>query len=207
MPFGDDPAEGYVRGRVFIHPKLGFTFTAPEGFVLENSAQAVLGLANGGEDALRLDRVRVPDDQSLQTYLASGWIDGLQQGTVDTRVIDGFPVATALAKGTEWSFRLAAIRQGPEVYRIIFATKNLSDAADQGFRDAIGSFRKITAEEARDVHPLRLDLVTAEAGDTPQGLAGRMKVPEQAEELFLILNGLEQGAPLKVGEHYKVVVH
>ena len=41
--YGDDPKEGFVRGRTFLHPNLGFAFTAPEGFALENTPQAVLG--------------------------------------------------------------------------------------------------------------------------------------------------------------------
>ena len=53
--FGDDPADGSIRGRVFIHPRLGFAFVAPEGFVVENSAQAVLGVKSGGLEALRLE--------------------------------------------------------------------------------------------------------------------------------------------------------
>ena len=44
MMYGDDPADGSIRGTTFIHPRLGFLFTAPDGFVLENSAQAVLGV-------------------------------------------------------------------------------------------------------------------------------------------------------------------
>src|SRR5262245_5083944 len=30
--YGEDPSEGFVRGRRFLHPKLGFTFQAPESF-------------------------------------------------------------------------------------------------------------------------------------------------------------------------------
>ena len=56
--YGEDPSEGLVRGRRFIHGKLGFTFTAPLGFTLDNTAQAVLGLRDGGNEALRLDVVR-----------------------------------------------------------------------------------------------------------------------------------------------------
>ncbi|HEY1541496.1 MAG TPA: M48 family metalloprotease, partial [Xanthobacteraceae bacterium] len=65
LVYGEDPIEGYVRGRRFLHPKLGFTFTAPDGFTLENTAQAVLGLKDGGNEALRLDAVHVPAEQSL----------------------------------------------------------------------------------------------------------------------------------------------
>lgn len=206
LPFGDDPAEGFVRGRVFVHPKLGFSFTAPDGFVLENSAQAVLGIANGGQDALRLDRVHVPADQTVQAYLASGWIDGLQTGSVETIVVGGFPVATAIAKGTDWSFRVAALREGEDVYRIIFATKDLSPEADGRFRASIDSFRKITPEEARDVKPLHVDIVAAGDSDTPDTMAARMKVPDAALNTFEVLNGLEAGTPLKAGDRYKLVV-
>ncbi len=43
LVYGEDPSEGFVRGRRFLHPKLGFTFTAPEGFTLDNTARAVFG--------------------------------------------------------------------------------------------------------------------------------------------------------------------
>src|SRR6185437_4698154 len=72
--YGDDPSEGFVRGRRFVHPKLGFTFTAPPGFSLDNTAEAVLGLKDGGGQALRLDVVSVPPGQTLGAYLTSGWM-------------------------------------------------------------------------------------------------------------------------------------
>jgi predicted Zn-dependent protease len=81
--FGEDPSEGFVRGRRFLHPRLGFTFTAPEGFALENTAQAVLGVKQGGGEALRLDVVRVPAEQTLAEYLTSGWIENIDAATVE----------------------------------------------------------------------------------------------------------------------------
>ena len=54
--YGEDPSEGFTRGRRFLHPRLGFTFVAPEGFTLDNSAQAVLGIREGGGQALRCQR-------------------------------------------------------------------------------------------------------------------------------------------------------
>ncbi len=90
LVYGEDPSEGFVRGRRFLHPKLGFTFTAPEGFTLENTAQAVLGVKEGGSQALRLDVVRVPAEQSLADYLNSGWIENidaeLDRGAHDQRL-------------------------------------------------------------------------------------------------------------------------
>src|ERR1700686_602488 len=69
--YGEDPSEGFVRGRRFLHPKLGFTFTAPETFTLDNTAQAVIGVREGGTQAMRFDVVRVPAEQTLGDYLNS----------------------------------------------------------------------------------------------------------------------------------------
>src|SRR2546421_9465763 len=60
LVYGEDPSEGFVRGRRFLHPKLGFTFQAPETFTLDNTAQAVIGVREGGTQAMRFDVVRVP---------------------------------------------------------------------------------------------------------------------------------------------------
>src|SRR5207245_20458 len=60
LVYGEDPSEGFVRGRRFLHPKLGFTFAAPDTFTLDNTAQAVIGVREGGTYAMRFDVVRVP---------------------------------------------------------------------------------------------------------------------------------------------------
>src|SRR5204863_2555505 len=107
--YGEDPSEGFVRGRRFLHPKLGFTFVAPEGFTLDNTAQAVLGVKESGGQALRLDVVRVPAEQTLAEYLNSGWIENIDPKSVEAVVINGLPAATATAKGDQWVFRLYAV--------------------------------------------------------------------------------------------------
>src|SRR5215470_12377201 len=114
LVYGEDPSEGFVRGRRFLHPRLGFVFTAPDGFVLDNTSQAVLGMDPGGNDALRLDVVQVSADQRLTDYLTSGWIENVESATVQDATINGFAAATGVAKGDQWTFRLYAIRFGTE---------------------------------------------------------------------------------------------
>jgi predicted Zn-dependent protease len=207
MIYGDDPADGFVRARRFIHPRLGFTFTAPEGFALENTAQAVLGVKNGGTEAMRLDVVRILAEQTLQDYLASGWIDGVEPGSAEDLTINGFPAATAAAKGEQWSFRLYAIRFGTDVYRFIYAAKDKSAVTDREFRTSVETFRRLTMAEIQSARPLRLKIITVKAGDTIDGVATRyMSHHDQPIERFRVLNGLERNARLKVGEHIKVVV-
>jgi predicted Zn-dependent protease len=204
--FGEDPSEGYVRGRRFLHPRLGFTFTAPEGFALDNTAQAVLGVKRGGGQALRLDVVRVPSEQTLAGYLTSGWIENIDPSTVEDITINGFPGATAAAKGDQWEFRLYAVRFGSDVYRFIFAAKRRTPESDRVFRESIGTFRRMSLAEIEDAKPLRLQIVTVAPGDTVEKLAGRMAVADRQVERFRVLNGLASGERLKSGSEVKIVV-
>jgi predicted Zn-dependent protease len=204
--FGEDPSEGFVRGRRFLHPRLGFTFTAPEGFALDNTAQAVLGVKHGGGQAMRLDVVRVPSEQTLAGYLTSGWIENIDAGTVEDITINGFPAATAAAKGDQWDFRLFAIRFGSDVYRFIFATKRRTPETDRVFRESVGTFRRMSLAEIEDAKPLRLQVVTVGPSDTVEKLATRMAVTDHQVERFRVLNGLEPSDRLKSGSEVKIVV-
>jgi len=204
--YGEDPSEGFVRGRRFLHPKLGFTFTAPEGFALDNTAQAVLGIKHGGGQAMRLDVVRVPAEQTLAEYLTSGWIENIDPATVEDLTINGFAAATAVAKGDQWDFRLYAIRFGSDVYRFIFASKHRTPETDRNFRESVGSFRRMSLAEIEQAKPLHLKVVTVAPGDTVEKLATRMTIADRAVERFRMLNGLEPGDRLKPGSEVKVVV-
>jgi len=204
--FGEDPSEGFVRGRRFLHPKLGFTFTAPEGFVLDNTAQAVLGVKRGGGEALRLDVVRVPAEQTLAQYLTSGWIENIEPATVEDVTINGFPGATAVAKGDQWDFRLYAVRFGSDVYRFIFAAKHRTPETDRAFRESIDTFRRMSLAEIEQAKPLRLKIVKVAPGDTVEKLAARMAVADHPADRFRVLNGLEPGDRLKPGSEVKIVV-
>ncbi len=206
MVFGEDPSEGFVRGRRFLHPKLGFTFTAPEGFTLDNTAQAVLGVKRGGGVALRLDVVRVPAEQTLPQYLNSGWIENIDPATVEEVTINGFPGATAVAKGDQWDFRLYAIRYGSDVYRFIFAAKHRTAETERAFRECMDSFRRMSLAEIEQAKPLRVKIVKVAPGDTVEKLAGRMALADRAADRFRVLNGLEPGDRLKPGSEVKIVV-
>jgi len=206
LVYGEDPSEGFARGRHFLHPKLGFAFVAPPGFTLDNTAQAVLGLKEGGDEALRLDVVSVPAEQSLPDYLRSGWMENVDPASVEEFSVNGFPAATATADGGNWSFRLFAVRFGSDVYRFIFAAKARTVQTDRLFRESITTFRRMTLKESEQVRPLRLKIVTVGGNDTVEKLAHRMGTSGHALERFRVLNGLGPHDRLKPGEKVKIVV-
>lgn len=205
VAFGDDPMEGYVRDRKFTHPRMRFSFVAPEGFLLENSSEAVFGVRQADNEALRLDTVRNPNFENLEAYVGSGWVDGLLASSVKKLDVNGLPAVVAVARAGEWNFRLAVIQSGEYLYRVIFAARALTDEADRRFMESIMSYRRITAEEAHEAHALKISVISAGPGDTPESLAAQMTTPNRPLEYFRLLNGLDESEPVVAGERYKIV--
>jgi predicted Zn-dependent protease len=204
--YGEDPSEGFVRGRRFLHPKLGFSFQAPEAFTLDNTAQAVIGVRDGGSQAMRFDVVRVPAEQTLGEYLNSGWMEGVDKATTEDITVNGFPAATALAHGDAWQFRVTTLRFGTDVYRFIFAAKQKNTESERNARETVASFRRLTLEEIQAARPLRIKVITVQPGDTVESLSHRMAGVDRPAERFRVLNGLEGHAQVRVRDRVKIVV-
>ncbi|HVX76150.1 MAG TPA: M48 family metalloprotease [Bradyrhizobium sp.] len=204
--YGEDPSEGFVRGHRFLHPKLGFTFTAPDNFTLDNTAQAVIGVRDGGSQAMRFDVVRIPDGQSLGDYLNSGWMENVDKSSIENLTINGFPAASASAHTDDWQFKVYALRFGADVYRFIFAAKQKTTESERNARETVNSFRRLTPEEIQAARPLRIKVITVQPGDTVESLSHRMSGVDRPEERFRVLNGLDDHAQVKVRDRVKIVV-
>lgn len=205
LSFGDDPRDGTVRGRRYINPSLGLSFTAPEGLVLESTRDAVLGVGGNGNKAMRFDSVQLEASQTLEGYVGTGWIDGVVPGPVEQITVNGLPAALTSGKGTDWSFRLAAIQSNQRTYRFIFAAKGAEAELDRNFRAVVTSFQQLSPAEVARVRPLRVRVVTASGSDTVQSLASQMATDDKAVDQFLILNGLDRGAAIRAGQRYKLI--
>src|SRR5579859_2555380 len=204
--YGEDPSEGFVRGRRFLHPKLGFTFTAPENFTLDNTAQAVIGVREGGAQAMRFDVVRVAAEQSLGDYLNSGWMENVDKSSTEDVTINGFPAASAVASGDQWQFKVYALRFGSDVYRFIFATKQKTTESDRNARETVNSFRRLSLDEIQTARPLRIRVINVQPGDTVESLSHRMAGVDRPAERFRIINGIEAHAQIKARDRVKIVV-
>ena len=205
MVFGDDPSEGFVRGREFLHPRLAIAFEVPEGFRLENTREAVLAAA-GPDTAMRFDGVTVEPDTDPRDYIVSGWINGLVQGSVRESTVNGLSAATAEAAAGDWLFRIGVVRVGGSMYRIIFAEKNAVTAIQRGLDSTLASFRRMSPSDVARLRPLRLDVIAVREGETVGDLAVRMQGIERKLQLFRLLNGLAPGDSLATGQLVKVIV-
>lgn len=205
MVFGDDPAQGFVRDRSFIHPGLSIGFTVPDGFVIDNTSEAVLATGADGT-ALRFDAVGLAEGTDLAAYLKSGWVNGLDEASVQSFAVNGLKAASARAQAKGWFFEIAVIQiGGSATYRFIFANEAITGAFQQATRETVDSFRTLSAAEVAGLKALHIRVVSAVAGDSEASVARRMRGVDRPRELFGVLNDLAPGARIKAGTRLKIV--
>ena len=205
MIFGDDPSQGFVRDRTFVHPSLGVSFTVPEGFVIDNTSDAVLATGTDGT-ALRFDAVGVAAGTPLSDYLASGWVNGLAEGSIKTFTVNGLPAASASANAKGWIFRIAVVQATEgSAYRFIYANQTDTPEFEKAAAATTQSFRKLPPSEAASLRPLRIHVATVGTGDSVETFARRMRGVDRPLELFRVLNDLEPDARLVPGSKVKIV--
>ncbi|MBN9673348.1 M48 family metalloprotease [Labrenzia aggregata] len=207
MLYGDDPLEGFVRGRSFLHKALGIGFTVPKGYILENSPEAVLA-SNGDGTAIRFDGADISGYSNLVDYMNSGWINGLLPASVRDTTINGLPAVTGAAITQGWSFRIAVIRIGRTGYRFIFASRSPNEGFVHDFRETADSFKQLTPTERARLRSLRIKVVKSKPGDTPRKLAIGMSgvEPSRRLEFFTVLNDLPKDEAIPAGTSVKLVV-
>lgn len=210
LMYGDDPEQGIVQGRRFVHPELRFEFTVPEGFRLINGQKQVVAKHAKGS-AIVFDMGRIKSARSLTDYIRQEWATAVSVKDLGRIDVNGLNAATGLArvssrKGTR-DIRLVAIQgDGNAVYRLMFQTPpSQTTALDQAMRRSAYSFRRLSQAEAEAVHPMRMLVVTARPGDTVAKLAQTLPFGEHNEENFRVLNDLAPDQEIVTGQPLKVI--
>jgi predicted Zn-dependent protease len=210
MIYGDDPAQGLVRGRTFSHPVMRFTYTVPQDFRLINSDKAVL--ARGpNKTAIILDSRKVRAGTEPGRYLIGTWAKQVSLQDVERITVNGMKAATGWARGRSSSgavdVRLVAIQFEPtRMFRFQFITPT---SQTRRFKEDLErttySFRRLTDAEAAALKPYRIRVVGVRQGDTAQSLARRMVMPDHKMLRFRVLNGLAEGENPRPGSRVKIV--
>jgi predicted Zn-dependent protease len=218
MLFGDDPAQGVIRGNDFLHAGFKLAFTAPADFTLQNTASAVIGSGPSNARFLFTGGV-VASSLATRDYLDQAWAalfennlppSGLSNiEKTATNGIEGLTGTARVTSGsTQLDVRLAAWRyDATHAFHFVFITtpETTSILASPLQKMAL-SFRKLSSSEAAAIKPYRIKVVTVGASDTVASLAARMVVPSYKEETFRVLNGLGAGDALKAGSRVKIIV-
>ena len=209
LTYGDDPSQGVVEGRQFIHPDLRLAFTAPQGFYMMNGTRAVSINGQSGQAQFTL----APYNNNLDSYVASVFAGLSKQQQVRPQSIqktnvNGLPAAYGTARVNSNS---------GQVDVTVFAYEFSNDRAyhflaitpagrASTFNQMFSSMRRIDARTAANVIPRVIDVVTVQSGDTVQSLARRMAYSDSQVERFRVLNGLTSNENVRPGQKVKIVV-
>lgn len=203
--YGDDPRDGYVRGRTFLHPDLKIAFSVPSGYILHNAQDAVFAI--GPDDtALRFDGVEIEAGQTLDEYVRSVWGRGATIQSVNMVTGDGLSSVQASAQYDGWDYRLAAIQgEGGDVYRFLLARRGMNVETERAFQSIVASLHRLGDEEAKALRPLRLHRITIKPGDTVSSMALKMSAFDDPEKTFRLLNGMGPHDGLRAGDSVKII--
>ncbi len=210
ITYGDDPKQGVVDGRKFIHPGFRMGFQAPQGFYLVNGTRSVSISGQSGKGEMST----APFSGNLDAYVRSvfaGLSDQQRIAPDDVRMttVNGIPAAYGTARvNTSDGARdvvVFAYAWGPAQ---AFHFTTISTAGQASAFDAMfSSMRRITIGEAGAVRARRLMVVTVKKGDTLQSLARRMAFDDRPLDRFLVLNSLDAATQPVPGSRVKLLVY
>lgn len=210
MMYDDDPAQGVIEGREFLHRDLKLKFAVPEGFGLQNGAQAVSINGNSGQGIfgqgnLTGDR-RAYIDAVFKS--ATGSEKSANFGEVKQTTINGIPAfyATAQVSGQQGTSEVT-------VFAYEFATGQtfhfltVTKAGVAPFSAMFQSMARLSASEAAAIKARKIKVVTVAKADTIASLSAKMAYANYQQDRFLALNGLSSTAKLATGQKVKIVTY
>jgi predicted Zn-dependent protease len=210
---GDDPRQGMVEGRNFLHPDLRLGFTVPQGYGMQNGVRAVTISGSNGQAQFSTGAY----DGNMSAYIGQVFrsIAGQQAGQLQipqprTTTVNGIPAAytTARAQTQQGMVDVSVFAYQLDSNRAYhFVTLTPGGSGLGAFSSMVGSLRRLSASEVAAIRPRVIDVVTVKAGDTVQSLANRMAYSDLKLERFLTLNSLQASSTLRPGDKVKLVVY
>jgi predicted Zn-dependent protease len=212
LVYGENPREGIIRGREFIHPGMRFRLAFPQGWKIANGKREVTARPPEIRDALMTLEL-VPDAQgaSLDAIADASMSKAgfTRLGGENTR-LNGLPAFVGVYDGRTKDgqavrVRAAHIRLERQVLLLAgIASEARYPQAERAFAETIQSFAPLDAAEAARIKPNRLGFTTVRSGETWQGLADRNGGLVSASDLA-VLNGFAAGSAPPAGQRIKIV--
>ncbi|UYH55592.1 M48 family metalloprotease [Qipengyuania sp. SS22] len=209
LTYGDDPAQGVVEGRQFIHPELRLAFTAPQGFYMVNGTRAVSINGQSGQAQFTL----APYSNNLDSYVTSVFAGVSEQQqirpqSIQKTTVNGLPAAYGTARvnsgNGQVDVTVFAYEFSNSVAYHFLAITPAGQAST--FNQMFSSMRRIDSQTAANIIPRVIDVVTVRSGDTVNSLASRMAYSDNQVERFRVLNGLTSNESVSAGQKVKIVV-
>ena len=213
MLYGDNPEQGIARGSAFLHPVLRFRIDFPDQWEIRNGPQEVAAKAPGADIFMFLQVVERPQGRrDLQEIARNSMRNaGFRASEGAGTSINGLDAYMGVYQGQVQGLgavvvRAAHIMHDGDVYLVVgLVPRSGFQQTDEAFVASIRSFRSLSAAEAEDIHPNRVDLYVVRAGDTWASInetAGDVVTPAT----LAIMNKATPDSQPQPGTRIKIVV-
>ena len=209
MTFGEDPRQGYFEGTHFYHPQMKFQLSFPDGWKVQNTAQAVVGVSPNQDAIIQLGLAgQNSPRQAAQQFLSQ---QGVQAGEGSTTSINGLPAASSYfqaqtEQGTIQGI-VSFISYGGTTFGLMgYTPAGKLSTYDREFQSAIRSFDQLRDRSKLEVSPARVELVKLNQQMTLEQFNSRYPSTISLQELAIINEVEDPAAPLQAGRSVKRVV-
>lgn len=214
LPWGSSASQGYVRGRDFIHPEIGFKFTAPAFASMVNrpSEVVIAGKDKSNQGVAVLDLATSKQSLSPEAFIQYEWMRDEPLDLIEPITINGLKAATAVfpghINGRAAQIRLVAIAWADKkFFRFQIAMpKGVSTDVQEAYKKMTYSFKRLSNKDR--LFKDEVSLVLAREGDSINSFAKMQSdvFPKYSDEYFKVLNGLiDYKQNIRVGDLYKVI--
>jgi len=210
--FGDNPEQGIARGSAFLHPVLRFRIDFPTGWEIQNSPQQVVAKAPGADIFMLLQLVKQPRGRNIEEIALNSMGDaGFRPVQGGRTTINGLDAFVGVYQGQidglgAVATRAAHIAHNKNVFIVAgLVSQRVFEQADGAFSTSIRSFRPLSAAEAEEIRPNRIDFYVVRAGDTWASIAERGGGAIKPATLAVMNGAAPESAP-QVGARIKIVV-
>ncbi len=210
--YGDNPEQGVVQGRRFLHPNLRFSVDFPDGWNVTNGQTQVVAKEPGADVFMILQVVDRPAGRTVEEVALRGMERaGLRAVSGSPTMINGLDAYVGTYQGSLQDLGRVGVRAAYLTHnRTVFMVAGIApaqfyDRYEPQLNSSIRSFRPLTVAEAERIHPNRIDLYTAREGETWQSIAERQGGLIKPSTLA-IMNGHAVNEQPRAGERLKIVV-
>jgi predicted Zn-dependent protease len=208
--FGEDPRQGYFQKTAFFHPTLKFRLDFPAGWTTANQPSQVAGISSKQDAIIALTLAgKASPTQAASEFLRQQGINAA--GGTSTAPVNGLPAAvgrfTVQTEQGVLSGYAAFIQLDDTTYRILaYTAQGNIGAYDGTFRQAIGSFRRLTDPAALAVKPNVVRLVQIRSAMTITQFQQQYPSPIPIEQLAVINGAAAASTSFPAGSWLKRVV-
>ncbi|MEI7465376.1 MAG: M48 family metalloprotease [Burkholderiales bacterium] len=213
MTYGESREQGLTRGQNFYHETLGIALTAPAGWKIRNSREAVTLVNAEGTAGLVVKPVPAKAGSTHEEIVRN--VLAPLSGRVEALTLNGLSATHVVGlrsdqQGQPQSFE-ATIVSGPgaQNYLLGYVSKDAQalKRAYRQMREAEASFRALTAADRAAARPWIVKTVPY-PGDARGGFASLAKkspLSQAPEQQLRLINGVYGGGEPKAGQLVKVV--